>query len=172
MFSCFLPYINVISYRCTYVPSLLNLPSTFHPIPLLQVVTEHQVELPVSGSKFHQAPLSMTFSRQEYWSGLPFPSPGDLPNPGIKPWSPAWEADSLPSEPAGKPPPGMGKPLHPVSLINRFATWQRLDFSIFLVHTCPESLFSTPLKQESCTSTNLATLFFPPWMSIPVVRCL
>ena len=119
-----------------------------------------------------QTPLSMGFPRQEYWSGLPFPSPGDLPNPGIKPWSPAWEADSLPSEPAGKPPPGMGKPLHPVSLINRFATWQRLDFSIFLVHTCPESLFSTPLKQESCTSTNLATLFFPPWMSIPVVRCL
>ena len=37
----------------------------------------------------HQAPLSMGFSRQEYWSGLPFPSPGDLPNPGIKPGSPA-----------------------------------------------------------------------------------
>ena len=37
----------------------------------------------------HQAPLSMGFSRQEYWSGLPFPSPGDLPNPGIKPVSPA-----------------------------------------------------------------------------------
>ena len=38
------------------------------------------------------APLSMGFSRQEYWSGLPFPSPGDLPNPGIEPWSPAWQA--------------------------------------------------------------------------------
>ena len=37
----------------------------------------------------HQAPLSMGFSRQEYWTGLSFPSPGDLPNPGIKPWSPA-----------------------------------------------------------------------------------
>ena len=42
-----------------------------------------------------QAPLSMEFSRQEYWSGLPFPSPEKLPNPGIKPWSPAWQADSL-----------------------------------------------------------------------------
>ena len=42
----------------------------------------------------HQAPLSMGFSRQEYWSGLPFPSPGDLPNPGIKPRSPALQADS------------------------------------------------------------------------------
>ena len=50
----------------------------------------------------HQAPLSMGFSRQEYWSGLPFPSPGDLPNPGIKPGSPTLQADALPSEPPGK----------------------------------------------------------------------
>ena len=45
-----------------------------------------------------QAPLSMGFSRQEHWSGLPFPPPGDLPDPGIEPRSPAWQADSLPSE--------------------------------------------------------------------------
>ena len=45
----------------------------------------------------------MEFSRQEYWSGLPFPSPGDLPNPGIEPGSPALQADALPSEPPGKP---------------------------------------------------------------------
>ena len=50
-----------------------------------------------------QAPLSMRFSRQEYWSGLPFPFPGDLPNPGIEPMSPALQADSLPSEPPRKP---------------------------------------------------------------------
>ena len=50
-----------------------------------------------------QAPLSMGFSRQEYWSGLPFPSPGDLPDPGIEPRSPALQADALPSEPPGKP---------------------------------------------------------------------
>jgi len=48
-----------------------------------------------------QAPQSMGFSRQEYWSGLPFPSSGDLPNPGIKPASPAWQADSLLFEPPG-----------------------------------------------------------------------
>ena len=48
-----------------------------------------------------QAPLSMGFSRQEYWSGLPFPSPGDLPNPGIEPGSPVLQADALPSEPPG-----------------------------------------------------------------------
>ena len=45
----------------------------------------------------------MGFSRQEYWSGLPFPSPGDLPDPGIKPGSPALQIDALPSEPPGKP---------------------------------------------------------------------
>ena len=43
----------------------------------------------------HQAPLSMGFSRQEYWSGLPFPSPEDLPDPGIEPGSPALQANSL-----------------------------------------------------------------------------
>ena len=51
----------------------------------------------------HQAPLSLGFSRQEYWSGLPRPPPGDLPSPGIEPRSPALQADSLPSEPPGKP---------------------------------------------------------------------
>ena len=50
-----------------------------------------------------QTPLSMGFSRQEYWNGLPFPSPGDLPNPGIEPGSPALQADALSSEPPGKP---------------------------------------------------------------------
>ena len=54
-----------------------------------------------------QASLSMGFSRQEHWNGLLFPSPGDLPNPGIKPTSPALQADSLPTEPPGKPKPGL-----------------------------------------------------------------
>ena len=49
----------------------------------------------------YQASLSMGFSRQEYWSGLRFPSPGDLPDPGIEPGSPALEADALTSEPPG-----------------------------------------------------------------------
>ena len=51
----------------------------------------------------YHAPPSMEFSRQEYWSGLPYPSPGDLPDPGIEPTSPALQADALPSEPPGKP---------------------------------------------------------------------
>ena len=50
-----------------------------------------------------QVPLSTGFSREEYWSGLPFPSPGDLLNPGIEPKSPALQADALLSEPPGKP---------------------------------------------------------------------
>ena len=50
-----------------------------------------------------QGPLSIEFSGQEYWSGLPFPSAGDLPDPGIEPESPALQADALPSEPPGKP---------------------------------------------------------------------
>ena len=54
----------------------------------------------------YQAPQSIGFSRQEYWSWLPFPPPGDLPNPGIKPASPVsptLQADSSPAEPSGKP---------------------------------------------------------------------
>ena len=50
-----------------------------------------------------QAPPSMGFSRQDFWSGLPFPSPGDLPDPGVEPGCPALKADALPSEPPGKP---------------------------------------------------------------------
>ena len=51
----------------------------------------------------HQAPPSLGFSRQEYWSGLPFPSPEDLPDPGIEPRSPSLQAEALTSEPPGKP---------------------------------------------------------------------
>ena len=74
--------------------------------PLFQEVSEvaRHVQLFVtSWTVACQAPLSMGFSRQEYWTGLPFPSPGDLPDPGIKAGSPTLQADSLPSEPPGKP---------------------------------------------------------------------
>ena len=57
----------------------------------------------------HQAPLSMKFSRQEYWSGLPFPPLGDPPNTGIKPRTPALQVDSLPSELSGKTLPSLGE---------------------------------------------------------------
>ena len=57
----------------------------------------------IPSTVIYQVSPSMRFSRQEYWSGLPFPSPGDLPNPGIEPRSLALQADTLPSEPPGKP---------------------------------------------------------------------
>ena len=57
--------------------------------------------IPWAGTR--QAPLSTEFSRQEYWSGLPFPSPADCSDPGMEPGSPALQADPLPSEPSGKP---------------------------------------------------------------------
>ena len=57
----------------------------------------------------HQAPLSMEFSRQKYWSGLSFPFPGDLPDPGIEPESLAWQVDSLPLS-------HLGRLLYPYSL--------------------------------------------------------
>ena len=62
----------------------------------------------------HQAPLSMEFSRQEYWSGLPFPSPGDLPYPGIKLASPAFAGGFFTTVPPGKPHPGICKPINDV----------------------------------------------------------
>ena len=62
----------------------------------------HVQLLATSWTVAYQAPPSLGFSRQEYWSGLPFPSPGDLPNPGIEPRSPVLQADALPSEPPGK----------------------------------------------------------------------
>ena len=63
-------------------------------------------------SNLHQAPPSMGFSRQEYWSGLSFPSPGDLPDPEAEHRFPALSGGSLPAEPLGKPTcePGQGKP--------------------------------------------------------------
>ena len=68
----------------------------------------------------YQAPLSMGFSRQAYWSGLPFPSPGDLPDPGIEHGSPALQADAVTSEPPGKR-ESKGKPF-PKAGVSHFYT--------------------------------------------------
>ena len=67
------------------------------------LVTKSCLTLASQGTVASQAPLSTGFSRQEYWSGLLFPPPGDLCNPGIEPRSPTLQADSLPAEPQGKP---------------------------------------------------------------------
>ena len=63
----------------------------------------------------YQAPVSMGFSRQECWSGFPFPSPGDLPDPGIEPGSPTLQADALSSEPPGNPSFCIARPNLPVT---------------------------------------------------------
>ena len=77
---------------------------SFNPNSFMKVKSLSCVRLfAVPWTAAHQAPPPMGFSRQEYWSGLSFPSPGDLPNPGIKPRSPALQADALTSEPPGKP---------------------------------------------------------------------
>ena len=77
---------------------LLNLSYEFQSHSLSLLVSSTVTQWTVA----YQAPLSMGFSRQENWSGLPFPSPGDLPNPGIETRSPSLQADALPSEPPWK----------------------------------------------------------------------
>ena len=72
-----------------------------------------------------QAPLTMEFSRPEYWSGELFPSPGHLPNPGIEPRSPAWQTDSLPSAPPGNPKESRLPSIMWVSLIHSVEDFQR-----------------------------------------------
>ena len=67
-----------------------------------ELVAQSCLLFPIPWNVAHQAPLSMGFSRQEQWSGWPFPSPGALSDPGIKPGSPASQADSLLSEPMGQ----------------------------------------------------------------------
>ena len=75
----------------------------------------------------HQAPLSQGFPRQEYCSGLPCPPPGDLPNPGIQLRSATWQADSLPSDPSGKPKnTGVRSP----SLLQRIFLIQELNWGL------------------------------------------
>ena len=81
----------------------------------------------------YQAPLSMEFSRQGYWSGLPFPAPGYLPSPGIEPRSPALQASSLPSEPPAVGQSGVGSPVshHLCPLPDGFLSASLLFFSLF-----------------------------------------
>ena len=69
----------------------------------VKMLVSHVRLLVIPWTVARQALLSMGLSRQEYWSGEPLPSPGDLSHPGVKPGSPALPAESLPSEPPGKP---------------------------------------------------------------------
>ena len=91
----------------------------------------------------HQAPLSMGFSRQEYCSGFPFPSPGDLPNPGVEPGSPALQVDSLPSEPQGKP-----LKLTEIPLSNK-KKWTTCSWSVSECYILYNSISMTSSKSQS-----------------------
>jgi len=87
----------------------------------------------------HQAPLSMGFSRQEYWSGLPCLLPGDPPNPGIKPASPALQADSLAETP--------GRPLLDASNVV-FKSWQQFGW-VFLLFPMIQDFWNAMGKAEN-----------------------
>ena len=95
------------------------------------LVTQSCPTLETRWTVAHQAPFSMGFSRQEYWSGLPFPSPGDLPDPGIKPGSPALQSDALPSELLGKPNDRIG----------HFKGIKKYEYTIGIVLRCRQQNF-------------------------------
>ena len=108
---------------------------------------------------------SMEFSRPEYWSGYPFPSPGDLPNPGIEPRSPTLQVDSLPAEPQGKPKnTGVGS----LSLLQWIFPTQELNQG--LLH-CRRILYQlsyegSPLKKESTYTYNIRVYYMYNWIYI------
>ena len=86
----------------------------------------------------HQAPLSLGFSRQEYWSGLPFPSPGELPDPGLKPRSPPLQADASTSEPPGKPQTKRKQEMNPVLRMEQHWMIGKLEYTniSLRLHNC------------------------------------
>ena len=104
----------------------------------------------------YHTPPSMGFSKQEYWSGLPFPSPGDLPNPGIEPGSPVLQADALPSEPPGK----------------SIRVYSNARFSYLMYHRQPDPLREdTAFESESevaqlCPTTSDPMNCSPPGSSV------
>ena len=96
---CLTPHIQSISKSssCTF-----KIRTDSHRFSLCVLVTQSSRLFATPWTAAHQASLSMRFSRQAYWSGLPFPSPGDIPDPGIKPGSRALQSNSLPAELQGK----------------------------------------------------------------------
>ena len=85
------------------VTNWINRHWIFQRLENLVVVVKFLIHLWILGSYGRRLLCPWAFTRQEYWRGLPCPPPGDLPNPGIEPVSPAFQAGSLPSEPPGKP---------------------------------------------------------------------
>ena len=105
----------------------------------------------------YHAPPSMGFSRQEYWSGLPFPSPGDLPDPGIEPRSPTLQADTLTSEPPGKPLCYLpfSDSVQSLSVVWLFVTQRNAALQASLSITNSRSLFKLMLIESMMPSNHL-----------------
>ena len=103
------PYLKCIFYRQHITKSFLKSILPLSPIIVLSHFCRVQL-FAILWTVARQAPLSMGFPSQEYWSGLPFPPPGDLPDPGIEPMSPALAGGFFTSEPPGKP-QGMNRSL-------------------------------------------------------------
>ena len=105
-----------------------------------------------------QAPLSMGFSRQEYWSGLPFPSSGDPPNPGIKPASPALQADSLPLSQKGSP----------MSDLPHFKViWNSLYVKVLVPQSCPTLWDPMDYSPPGCLVHGILQTRILEWVVIP-----
>ena len=107
----------------------------------------------------YQAPPSLGFSRQEYWSGVPFPSPGDLPYPGIEPGSPALQTDALPPEPPGKPDfQDMATNTFPTSRLRTAPEVTKIFAKLFiLVSQCPPTNSHSEIlnrSHQSCQTCN------------------
>ena len=108
----------------------------------------------------HQAPLSMAFSGQEYWSGSPFPSPGDLPDPGMEPRSPALQADSLLSKPPGKPHVNQSDSQHPTVVPRLCPIHTPLHYLTgFASYDSPPWLFHLQQDQPLCSAYTFQARF-------------
>ena len=120
----------------------------------------------------HQAPLTVGFSKQESWSGLPFPSPGDLPGPGIEPRSPALQADSLPIELPGKPHP-ISNPLpSPITVPARRLSNQSPLLQQYFEDTLSLSLASTAYEKSPIRATIFAAKLSFPLIVFEVFLCI
>ena len=102
-------YISLVSVQLLFRVSTIHYILFMYLIPIANIIVKvkslsHVLLFVTPWTVVYNAPPSMGFSRQEYQSGLPLPSPEDLPNPGIEPGSPTLQADALPSEPPGKSP--------------------------------------------------------------------
>ena len=151
--------------------SLSPQPCLFPLLPILKVKVKSVSRVRLFATWWtvaSQAPPSMGFSRQEYWSeeywsGLPFPSPGNLPDPGIEPGSPASQADALPSQPPGEPILGLPKlRLYSLCLGGEFRHhWYHLceADNFYKLQNVSELLFSPEILLERLKSDFKAILY-------------